>query len=173
MEFSQPGSVTKWCVPVNWESSFTLVTSISHLIWTPGLEFRKLMVGGCATWITFFGDTSVLLLKKTLESWFENVPHEDPDPGLGHSGRPVRSSRLASSLRSQCRLAQDHIWTFWFALVSYITHIFCRRRKVSLFCPKARVLFTCITISTSFVPAAMLNLVFIICFMNYIKCYFN
>ena len=30
---------------------------------------------------------------------------------------------------------------------------------VSLFWPKARVLFTCITIATSFVPAAMLNLV--------------
>ena len=49
---------------------------------------------------------------ESLESMSEvhAVPHEHFYARFGHGSCPVCSSSLASSLWTQCRLTQDHIW---------------------------------------------------------------
>ena len=92
-----------------------------------------------------------------LDKTFHAMPHENLDPRLCHGRRPVRSAGLARCLWSQRCRAQDRVWTKkWFKNM-FSSKVY-KKQCVSLFWPKARVLLTCITIDTSFVPASMWNL---------------
>ena len=111
-------------------------------------------------WWTWIPSISHSILARLVHP----VPPEDPDPWFGHCSLPVFSPSLAHRPRTQCRLTQDLIWTFWFDLVWYHCNALLHfdvliKILLRLFSPKARVLFTCITIEISLAPTAILNLV--------------